>query len=99
MTLFSTQPRTQIESLPLTYKLKRNFIPEDSRPGIFYLLPKIYQLNNPDHPIDLNIGCLTENVSGYVESLLKLLAQSAKFFVKDTCDFLLKLQKNWSSTV
>ena len=32
---FSTLLKTPTKSLPLTYKLKGNFIPKDPRPGIF----------------------------------------------------------------
>ena len=64
-----------------------------SKPGNFYLLPKIHKPNNPGRPIISNNNTLTEHESHFVETLLKPYAQAANSFIQDTTDFLKKLKK------
>ncbi|XP_074853017.1 uncharacterized protein LOC142014404 [Carettochelys insculpta] len=64
----------------------------EPRPGLFYLLPKIHKPGNPGCPIILGIGALTEGLSGYVDSLLRPYATSTPTYLRDTTDFLRKLQ-------
>ena len=64
------------------------------RLGRFYLLPKIHKRlhNVPGRPVISNCSYYTENISAYVEHHLKPLSPSVKSYIKDTNDFLLKLQ-------
>uniref|UniRef100_A0A8C3T6V0 Reverse transcriptase domain-containing protein n=1 Tax=Chelydra serpentina TaxID=8475 RepID=A0A8C3T6V0_CHESE len=64
----------------------------EPRPGIFYLLPKIHKPGNPGRPIISGIGTLTAGLSGYVDSLLRPYATSTPSYLRDTTDFLRKLQ-------
>nr|XP_048688123.1 uncharacterized protein LOC125627729 [Caretta caretta] len=66
--------------------------PLESRPGIFYLLPKIHKPGNPGLPIISGIGTLTAGLSGYVDSLLRPYATGTPSYLRDTTDFLRKLQ-------
>ncbi|CAM4618796.1 unnamed protein product [Lepidochelys olivacea] len=66
--------------------------PLEPRPGIFYLLPKIHKPGNPGRPIISGIGTLTAGLSGYVDSLLRPYATSTPSNLRDTTDFLRKLQ-------
>ena len=61
--------------------------------GRFYLLNKIHkQLHNvPGRPVIYNSGFFTENISAVSEYHLKPLSQEVKSFIKDTSDFLKKL--------
>uniref|UniRef100_A0A452HSB8 Reverse transcriptase domain-containing protein n=1 Tax=Gopherus agassizii TaxID=38772 RepID=A0A452HSB8_9SAUR len=67
-------------------------IPLEPRPGLFYLLPKIHKPGNPGRPIISGIGTLTEGLSGYMDSLLRPYATSTPSYLRDTTDFLRKLQ-------
>ncbi|CAI7935254.1 Hypothetical predicted protein [Podarcis lilfordi] len=66
--------------------------PTEPRPGTFYLLPKIHKPGNPGRPIISGIGTITVGVSGYMDSVLKPYAISAPSYVRDTTDFLRKIQ-------
>ena len=61
--------------------------------GRFYLLPKIHKRlhNVPGRPVISNSGFFTENISAFLEYHLKPLSQKVKSFIKDTNDFLKKL--------
>ncbi|XP_065414590.1 uncharacterized protein LOC135973774 [Chrysemys picta bellii] len=64
----------------------------EPRPGVFYLLPKIHKPGYPGRPIISGIGTLTSGLSGYVDSLLRPYATSTPSYLRDTTDFLRKLQ-------
>ncbi|KAM7176581.1 uncharacterized protein RBU57_002185 [Macrochelys suwanniensis] len=64
----------------------------EPRPGAFYLLPKIHKPGNPGRPIISGIGTLTAGLSGYIDSLLRPYATSTPSYLRDTTDFLRKLQ-------
>lgn len=66
--------------------------PTEPRPGTFYLLPKIHKPGNPGRPIISGIGTITVGVSGYMDTVLKPYAISAPSYVRDTTDFLRKIQ-------
>ena len=63
--------------------------------GRFYLLPKIHKRlhNVPGRPVISNSGFFTENISTFLEYHLKPLSQKVKSFIKDTNDFLKKLNE------
>ncbi|XP_053899191.1 uncharacterized protein LOC128845033 [Malaclemys terrapin pileata] len=63
--------------------------PSEPRPGVFHLLPKIHKPGNPGRPIISGIGTLTAGLSGYLDSLLRPYTPS---YLRDTTDFLRKLQ-------
>ncbi|XP_074805210.1 uncharacterized protein LOC141985201 [Natator depressus] len=56
------------------------------------LLPKIHKPGNPGRPVISGIGTLTAGLSGYVDSLLRPYATSTPSYLRDTTDFLRKLQ-------
>ncbi|XP_045215214.2 uncharacterized protein LOC123565411 [Mercenaria mercenaria] len=64
-----------------------------------YILPKIHKTFDPDlplgypgRPIISGCGALTENMSAYVDTILKPYMESLPSYVKDTTDFIKKLQ-------
>ena len=63
--------------------------------GRFYLLPKIHKRlhNVPGRHVISNSGFCTENISAFLEYHLKLLSQKVESFIKDTNDFLKKLNE------
>eukprot|EP00061_Rhincodon_typus_P006814 g27838.t1 len=56
-----------------------------------YRLPKLHKANPPGHPIVSGNRTLWENLSGYVEGILKPIVQGTASFCRDTTDFLQKL--------
>ena len=60
---------------------------------LFYLLPQIHErlYNVPGRPGITNSGYYTENISAFREYHLKPTSQKVKSYIKDTNDFLRKL--------
>ena len=67
-------------------------VPEDSKPGRFYLLPKIHKANNPGRPIVSANGHPTEKISEFVDYHLRPHVETLPSFIKDTTDYLQKMQ-------
>ncbi|XP_059585059.1 uncharacterized protein LOC109285748 [Alligator mississippiensis] len=91
--LFTKKLNNTIKSFPS--RLQKNpqtLIPPLPNPGTFYLLPKIHKQGDPGSPIISNHGTLTEEISDFVESILKPLVTHRASFVQDTKDFLRKFK-------
>ncbi|CAN7997262.1 unnamed protein product, partial [Ixodes hexagonus] len=69
-------------------KTMRSLIPLDPQPGRFYMLPKIHKQNNPGRPIISGIGTVTENISSFIDLLIKDIPPKFASYVKDTNHFL-----------
>ena len=69
------------------------FLVNNPKFGRFYLLPKTQQrlYNEPGRPVISNSGFYTENISAFLEFHLKPISQNVKSYIKDTNDFLRKL--------
>ena len=69
------------------------FLVNNPKLGRFYLLPKIYKRlhNVPGRPVISNSGYYTENMSAFLKYHLKPIAQKIKLYIKETNDFLPKL--------
>jgi hypothetical protein len=63
------------------------------RTPIFYMLPKIHKANTPGRPIVSNTYGPTEPISKYLDSLLRTKVIHTKSYIKDTTDFLQKIQE------
>ena len=48
-------------------------------------------LGYPGRPVDSGCGSLTENISAYIDSILKPHMESLPSYVKDTSDFITKI--------
>ncbi|XP_071160924.1 uncharacterized protein [Mytilus edulis] len=66
--------------------------PEDSKPGRFYLLPKIHKPGNPGRPIVSANGHPTEKIFEFVDYYLRPHVENLPSFIKDSTDYLLKMQ-------
>ncbi|KAJ7320480.1 hypothetical protein JRQ81_019991 [Phrynocephalus forsythii] len=66
--------------------------PQEPQLATFQLLPKIHKQGNPGRPIVSSITTITVGVSGYLDNVLKPYATKAPSYVRDTTDFLRKLQ-------
>ena len=67
-------------------------IQTDVKPGRFYILPKIHKPGNPGRPIVSSNSYPTERISHFADHHLQPLVHKLPSFVKDTNDFLNKLQ-------
>ena len=71
------------------------FMINNPRIARFYLLPKIHKRlqNVPGRPVVSHVGFNTERISSFIDYHLQPLAQNVKSYIKDTNDFLCKLNK------
>jgi hypothetical protein len=84
----------------ISYSIKESLVPDsDNRVPAFYILPKIHKqfnsdlpLGYPGRPIVSGCGSLTEKISSYVDNILKPHMESLPSYVKDTTDFIRKIQ-------
>ena len=67
---------------------------EEPKFGRFYLLPKIHKRLHsvPGRPVISNSGFYAENISVFLDFPLEPIAAKVKLYIKDTNDFLRKLQ-------
>ena len=63
-----------------------------TRTGLFYILPKIHKPDIPGRPIVSSCNSHTERLSAFVDEALKPLRKLIKSHVRDTQDFLEKIQ-------
>ncbi len=68
-------------------------VPNNSKTAKLYLLPKIHKNNNPGRPVVFSINCNTSKISKYVDHHIQPLAKQVKSYIKDTTNFINKLQK------
>ena len=59
----------------------------------FYLRPKIHKRGNPGRPVVSSVNCHTYNISKYVEYHLQPIVKEMLSYVKDTKDFIKKLNQ------
>ena len=57
----------------------------------FYISPKIHKEGNPGCPVVSSISCHTANISGYVEYHLQPIVKQIPSYVKDTNNFISKI--------
>ena len=67
--------------------------PETVKASRFYILPKIHKRGNPGRPIVSSCGAPTEGISRFVDYHLNPLVKKIPSYIKDTSDFLLKLER------
>ena len=66
--------------------------PKNVKPARFYLLPKIHKEKIPGRPVISSINCHTTKLSRYVDYYIQPLAAKGKSYIRDTTDFINKLQ-------
>lgn len=88
-----------LRDVKVSESTRENLSPSGSNSvPVFYILPKIHKqsdsnlpLGYPGRPIVSNCGSLTENISAYIDSVLKPHMESLPSYVKDTSDFITKI--------
>ena len=78
----------------ITEKNMRYLIVDQPKAGRFYLLPKIHKAGNPGRPIVSANGHPTEKISEFVDLHLQPHVNSLPSYMKDTTDYLRKLQES-----
>ena len=93
--------QTMVENKEITKKVAKSLISQKPRTPQIYFLPKIHKNVDPPpgRPICSANGCPTERISSMVDLFLKPLVQKSDSYVKDTTDFIKKVEniKNISS--
>ena len=76
------------------------YLSSESRTPEFYILPKTHKTKNsdlplsyPGRPIVSACGSLTENVSAFLDGILKPHMESLPSYIKDTSDFITKIRQ------
>ena len=69
--------------------LKRN----GAKTQKLYLRPKLHKEGNPGRPVVSLVNCHTANISKYADYHLQPIVKEIPSYVKDTQDFLKKLEK------
>ena len=59
----------------------------------FYTRPKIHKTGNPGRPVVSSVSCHTSTISKYVDFHLQPIVKNIPSYVRDTTDFLQKLDK------
>ena len=77
-----------------TEKNMRHLIVKQLKAGRFYLLPKIHKAENRGRPIVSANGHPTEKISEFVDLHLQPHVNSLPSYLKDTTDYLWKLQES-----
>ena len=72
-------------------KLATGLKTNEARTPQFYLLPKIHKEGNPGRPVVSSIECHTSKISEFVDHHLQPIVQETSSYVKDTNDFINKL--------
>ena len=84
--------RDMFERDLITKHTKKFLTPYQPQATRFYLLPKIHRVGNPGRPIVSSNGAPTEKISAFVDHYLRPLVTNIPSYLKDTTDFLRRLQ-------
>ena len=75
----------------ITEKTFDHFTDQEFCEGRFYLLPKIHKKGTPGKPICSTVNHPTGRISKYIDALIKIYMMEAPSYMKDTTDFISKL--------
>ena len=76
----------------LTSKTENPPLKKKIKPPEFHVLPKIHKTNNPGRPVTSSINCHTSRISEFVDYYLQPEVKKLKSYVKDTTDFIKKIE-------
>ena len=75
----------------ITEKSGKALSVENPKTPRFYMLPKIHKPNNPGRPVVSSVNSPSSNISQYADFYLQPIVQSLKAYIKDTTDFINKI--------
>ena len=73
-------------------KTANSLLEEKIQTPEFLLLPKIHKTSNPGRPAISSVNCHTSRISEFVDCYLQLERKKFKSYVKDTTDFIKKIE-------
>ena len=76
----------------LTSKTANSLLEEKIQTLEFHLLPKIHKTNNPGRPVISSVNCHISTISEFVNHYLQPETKKLKSYVKDTTDFIMKIE-------
>jgi len=87
--------KTMVEKDEIDWETFASLCPSSSknRTANFYFLPKIHKKEVKGRPIISGNGCPTEQISAFVDEHIKGYVKTLDSYVKDTTDFIRKLEK------
>lgn len=85
-------PKIISEKHPNTFSSDPHQITQSNNEENIYEISKTLKIMPPGRPIISGIGTLTELISGYIDNILKPLLPDIPSYIRDTTDFLSKLQ-------
>ena len=76
----------------MTLRTANSLLEEKIKIPDFHLLPKIHKANNPGRPVISSVNCHTSRISEFVDYYLQPEVKKLKSYVKDTTDFIKKIE-------
>ena len=76
----------------MTSKTANSLLEEKIQTPEFHLLPEIHKANNPGRPGISSVNCHTNRISECVDYYLQPEVKKLKSYVKDTTDFIKKIE-------
>ena len=76
----------------MTSKTENSPLKKKIKPPEFLVLPKIHKTNNPGRSVISSINCHTSRISEFVDYYLQPEVKKLKSYVKDTTDFIKKIE-------
>ena len=76
----------------MTSKTANSLLEEKIQTSEFHLLPEIHKANNPGRPGISSVNCHTSRISECVDYYLQPEVKKLKSYVKDTTDFIKKIE-------
>ena len=76
----------------MTSKTANSLLEEKIQTPEFHLLPEIHKANNPGRPGISSVNCHTSRISECVDYYLQPEVKKLKSYVKDTTDFIKKIE-------
>ena len=76
----------------LTSKTANSYLEQKIKTPEFHLLPKTHKANNPGRPVISSVNCYTSRISEFVDYYLQSEVKKLKSYVKDTTDFIKKIE-------
>ena len=76
----------------LTLRTANSLLEKKIKTPEFHLLPKIHKANNPGRPVISSVNCHSSRISEFVDYHLQPEVKKLKSYVKDTTDFIKKIE-------
>lgn len=72
-----------VKNREIQHNVAKLLKPAQSRTQIFYMLPKIHQINNPGRPVISSVNSHTEKISAYVDEFFRRITERLPSYIRD----------------